>query len=272
MDRKCEKFFVMFLGFFFIAYCVFLSSNEIFAGGADKELTGNRGYLKGSAPEAVKGKGKEKIEKVKHRGATPETIKEIKEGIVEKHKEILEQSREAKEKDSAVSEEAGIGPRGYLVGTPKEKIKAEEKKRGKGGFVRGFDRAMNDLKEFNAKFKSKSYSDKKIEGVKGNYIYGEPPAEKPEPDRELARTRGMKPIEILPLVGRGIENLHKTWTTQPHRSQDKEIWGFRFPDMPKEAKQGINKHRGDPAKTMQSFIGAVGADIEKHKAAAPADK
>lgn len=260
MDKKIV---IIFLGLIFVGWGMYISAGKLIAGGVDKEITGNRGYLVGgsSGPKEIKNEPQEK-----HRGTIPEDI-------IEKGQSIIEQSREAKEKDSAVSEGAGIGRRGYLVGTPKEKIQAKERQRGRGGFVKGLDKAMSDLKEFKQKFKSKPYpADQSTEGVKGSYIYGEPPLDVPELPRELARTRGMKPTDVVPLIGRGIENLNKTWAIKPHRTTDKEIWGFRFPDMPKEEKKGITKNRGDAVKTIQSFINAAGADIEEHKASAPVDK
>lgn len=253
-----------------VSFFLVVTVREIMAGGEakdKKEIKGNRGYLVGGSG-GKKATVEEKKHAVKRQGVKPEFFK-ARAAEVEKHIEAT------KTVDQAVPEKIGdIGPKGYLVGTPKEKpVKKEKITRGKGGFADGFDKAMEEAKEFNRQVRNRPYpADQSLEGTKGSYIYGEPPAEKAPAKREIARQAGLKPQEILPALGKGIENLHKTWNIKPDRSKDKEIWGFRFPDMPREEKKGITKHRGDIGKTTGSFIEAVGADIEKHKASAPIDK
>ena len=256
------------------SFFLVVTVREIMAGGEAKTIKGNKGYLVGG-PGEKKAKVEEKKVKIKQHRVTPEFFK-AKAAEVEKHIEAT------KTVDQAVPEKIGdIGPKGYLVGTPKEKpVKKEKITRGKGGFAVGFDKGMTiateELKKFNKQIKNRPYpADQSLEGTKGGYIYGEPPVEKAPAAKEIARHAGLKPTEVLPVLRQGIENLNKNLEiihTKPHHSKDKEIWGFRFPDMPKEEKKGITKHRGDIGKTTGSFIEAVGADIEKHKASAPIDK
>lgn len=251
---------------------------KIMAGGEDKTIKGNKGYLVGG-PGEKKAKVGEKKVTIKRHPVKPEFFKAKAAEVaadLEKHIEAT------KTVDQAVPEKIGdIGPKGYLVGTPKEKpVKKEKITKGKGGFAVGFNKGMTiateELNKFNKQIRNRPYpADQSLEGTKGGYIYGEPPVEKAPAKQEITRHAGLKPREVLPALGQGIENLNKNLEiihTKPHHSKDKEIWGFRFPDMPREEKKGITKHRGDIGKTTQSFIEAVGADIEKHKTSAPIDK
>ena len=251
---------------FFIAACMIAAPAKILAGGEDKEITGNRGYLAGGPSTKEDVKVKEKKPWQESKGKL--------EPIVELDEHIRTYNERRKEIDQVVPAKKGnIAPKGYLVGTPKEKLAVIEKERGTGGFAVGVDRAIENLKEFNSKIRSRPYpADQSLEGAKGGYIYGEAPAEEPEAEREIARTRGLKPLEFINVIGKGVENLHETWKIKPHRSTDKEIWGFTFPDMPKKDKNGITRHRGSPVRTIRSVIDTVGADIEKHKPLIAVDK
>lgn len=252
-----------------IVLAILVMTEKINAGGVEKEIAGNRGYLVGGpvGKEGPEVKAKEKKTRVKRQGVKPEFFK-AKAAEVEKHIQAT------KTVDQSVPEKKGdIGPKGYLVGTPEEKKAVKEKERGRGGFAEGTRVAIEELKKLNRQIKNRPYpADQTVEGSKGNYIYGEPPLETEAPEKGLTRHAGLKPTEVIPSLVKGLENLHQTWNIKPARSQDKEIWGFKFPDMPKEEKKGITKHRGNPAKTTQSFIETIGADIEKHKANAPVDK
>ena len=257
-SRKRWKVFGILFGVCFIASCVVVVYGE---------TTGNRGYLVGG-PSAEEVKVKEKT-RVKSRGKLEPITTTVEE--FDKHLKTYREKRKVTDK-VVPAKKGDIAPKGYLVGTPKEEPIEVEKERGKGGLATGLDRAMTNLKEFNRKIKKPYPADQSLEGAKGGYLYGEPPAEEPEAERELARTRGLKPFEFINVFGKGVENLHKSWNTKPHRSTDKEIWGFTFPDMPKKGKRGITRNRGCPVRGVGSLVETVGANIEKHKAAAPVDK
>jgi len=264
---KMYKVLGIVLGICFIASCMGVAPGKILAGGEDKEITGNRGYLVGgpSAGEEVKKKTKVKRQRGK--------LEIIEQKVTEFGKHIETYNEKRKRIDKVVpAKKGGVAPKGYLVGTPKDEPVEMGKERGAGGFADGWDKAIANLKEFNRKIKKPYPADQSLEGTKGGYLYGEPPAEGPEPEREIARTRGLKPFEFISVLGKGVENLHSSWNTKPHRSTDKEIWGFAYPDMPKKEKKGITRHRGNPIKGIGSLIDTVGADIDKHKATAPVDK
>jgi hypothetical protein len=277
---KMRKVLGILFGFIFFNSCIIIIPADIIAGAKDNEITGNRGYLAGGPP-AEELKVEEKKSGIKRNRGKLEFLKTLETKTSELGEDLKDFDEKRRQIDQAIPEKKGnIAPKGYLVGTPKEKpLEAEEK--GRGGFADGFARAMEDLKEFDQKIRKPYPADQSLEGTKGNYLYGEAPAKEPEPERELVRTRGrgLGPFEVINLVGKGIEEIHNKCSIRPHRSTDRDIWGFTFPDMPEKEKKGITKHKGKPGETLRSIIdGAeslindIGADIEEHKANAPVDK
>lgn len=228
----------------FITFSLIIPSG-VLAGGLPQKTQGNRGYLVGGA----KGKKEKKDIKAERRKVTPQKTN------------IKRQLKVSKEADKSVRGNRGIAPKGYLVGEPEpESVKTKVKRqRGRGGFVNLIDKL-----KFNKKIRKPYPADQSLEGTKGNYIYGTPPVKKPQPKKGITRHRGIKPNEILPGIVRAMENLR----TRPHHSEDREIWGFTFPDMPKKEKRGITRHRGNPVKLIQSFLDG----LKKQKVSTTVDK
>ena len=120
-------------GFFFVVSCLVAVPVKVSAAEEDKEITGNRGYLVGgpSAEEEIKVKGKKPEQKRRGRLELLKT----------KAAELEEHIKASKETDKVVPAKKGdIGPKGYLVGTPKEKPFEIEKEKGKGGFAAGLSK------------------------------------------------------------------------------------------------------------------------------------